>query len=136
MVRIPKFIFQKMIEHARKEWPLECCGILGGREGTVQRAFELQNMEKSSTRYSISPHEQIRVFQEMGQESMEMVAVYHSHPHTLSFPSETDVKMSFSPELTSIIISLKEDDNPVMKAFQIDKEAIYLKEIEVVESMR
>ena len=132
MIRIPETIYQAIVEHARREWPLECCGILSGREKTVERAFELQNVEKSPIRYSISPREQLRVFEEMEKESKEMIAVYHSHTHTIPFPSETDVRMAFYPDVSTIIISLKEEKNPLIKAFRIGREAIYLEEIEVV----
>jgi proteasome lid subunit RPN8/RPN11 len=132
MVRIPKTIFQEMIDHAKREWPLECCGILGGKDRTVQKSFELQNTEKSPVLYSMSPPDQMKVFEEMEKESMKMIAIYHSHPHTIPFPSETDVKLTFYPDVSSIIISLKEEENPVVKAFQIEKEAIYVEEIEVV----
>jgi proteasome lid subunit RPN8/RPN11 len=131
MIRIPKTIYQGMLEHARKEWPLECCGILSGKEKTVQRAFKLKNIEESPAKYLMAPQDQLKVFEEMEKESVEMIAIYHSHPHTIPFPSETDVKMAFFPDTSSIIISLKEEENPVMKAFQIRKEAIYLEEIEV-----
>lgn len=120
-----------MVEHARKEAPLECCGILGGKDGTVQKAFELKNAEQSPVRYSMSPREQLKVFEEMDRTAMEMMAIYHSHTRTIPFPSETDVKMAFYPEVSSIIISLKEEP-PVVKAFRIGKYAIYLEEIEVV----
>jgi len=132
MVRIPKAIFQEMVDHAKREWPLECCGILGGKDKTIQKSFELQNTEKSPVLYSMSPREQMKVFEEMEKESMKMVAIYHSHPHTIPFPSETDVKLTFYPDVSSIIISLKEEENPVVKAFQIGKEAISIEEIEVI----
>ncbi len=132
MLRIPNTIYRKMLDHAKREWPLECCGILSGKEKTVQKAFELKNIEESPVLYSMSPQEQIKVFEEMDKESMEMVAIYHSHPKTIPFPSETDVKLTFYPDVSSIIISLKEEKNPVVKAFQIEKEAIYLEEIEVI----
>ena len=90
------------------------------------------NEEKSTTRYFMSPRDQLRVFEEMEKESMEMIAIYHSHPQTIPFPSETDVKLAFYPDVSSIIISLKEEENPVIKAFQIREEAIYLEEIEVL----
>ena len=132
VIRIPKAIYIAMIEHARKELPLECCGILGGKNGTVQKGFQLRNAEQSPIRYSISPQEQLKVFEEMDREALEMMAIYHSHTHTLPFQSETDVKLAFYPEMTSIIISLKEEENPVVKAFRIGKEAIYLEEIEMI----
>jgi proteasome lid subunit RPN8/RPN11 len=131
VIRIPKSIFRGMVEHAKKESPLECCGILGGKDDMVEKAFELQNAEKSPIRYSMSPQEQMRVYQEMEKGTMEMVAIYHSHPRTIPFPSETDVELAFYPDVASIIISLKEE-KPVVKAFRIGKEAIYLEEIEIV----
>jgi proteasome lid subunit RPN8/RPN11 len=131
-MQIPGEIYRKMIEHAKRESPLECCGILSGKGGTVKRAFELQNAEKSSTRYSISPLEQLEVFEEMEKESLEMIAVYHSHTHTIPFPSETDVKLAFYPDISSVIISLQDERGPVVKAFQIREEAIYLEEIKVM----
>ena len=132
MIRIPKTIYQGMLDHAKKESPLECCGILSGKEKTVEKAFQLKNTEESPVQYSMSPRDQLRIFEEMEKESMEMIAIYHSHPHTIPFPSETDVKLAFYPEISSVIISLKEEKNPVVKAFQIAKEAIYLEEIEVI----
>ena len=131
MIKIPKSIYQQMVEHAKKESPLECCGILGGKDYVVQKAFELQYADQSSIRYAMAPQEQLKVFEEMEKDAMEMVAIYHSHTHTIPFPSETDVKLAFYPEISSVIISLKEKD-PVMKAFRIGKEAIYVEEIEVI----
>jgi len=132
MLRIPKAIFQGMLDHAKRESPLECCGILSGKEKIVQKAFELKNSEESPVQYSMSPRDQVKVFEEMEKGSMDMVAIYHSHPHTIPFPSETDVKLAFYPDVSSVIISLKGED-PVIKAFQISKEAIYLEEIEVIQ---
>jgi hypothetical protein len=43
-----------------------------------------------------------------------------------------DVQRTFDPEMPSIIISLKEKDDPMVKAFRIGKEAIYLEEIELI----
>ena len=132
MIRIPKSIYDAIVEHAKKESPLECCGILAGKDRTVKKAFELTNTEKSSVRFLMSPQEQLRVFEELEKESIGMIAIYHSHPHSISFPSETDVKMAFYPEVSSVIISLEERDNPVVKAFRIDKEAILPEEIGII----
>jgi len=131
MIRIPKSIYDEMVEHARREAPLECCGVLAGHNGTVLKAFEVRNEEQSPVRYSMSPRDQLKIFEEMEKEAMEMVAIYHSHTHTVPFPSETDVRLSFYPEVPSVIISLREE-SPVVKAFKIRKDAVYLEEIEVV----
>ena len=132
MIRIPESIYQRIIEHARREDPLECCGILGGRDKTTMKSFEIKNLEKSPVQFLMDPLEQLNAFKEMENRSMEMIAFYHSHPHTIPFPSEVDVKKTIDPEMPSIIISLKEKDDPVMKAFLIRKEAICLEEIEII----
>ena len=132
MIRIPRSIYQKMIDHARREAPVECCGILGGKDKTVQESFEIKNVESSPVQFLMDPRGQLNVFEEMEETSMDMVAIYHSHPHTIPFPSEMDVQRTFDPEMPSIIISLKEKDEPMVKAFRIDKEAIYLEEMELI----
>jgi proteasome lid subunit RPN8/RPN11 len=132
MIRIPRSIYQKMIEHARKEDPVECCGILGGKDETVQEHFETKNVENSSVQFLMDPQEQLNIFEEMEKNSMKMVAFYHSHPHTIPFPSEMDVQKTVDPEMPSIIISLKEKDEPIVKAFRIRKEAVYLEDIELI----
>jgi len=121
-----------MIDHARREASVECCGILGGKDETVQKSFEIKNVESSPVQFLMDPREQLNVFEEMEETSMDMVAIYHSHPHTIAFPSETDVQKTFDPKMSSIIISLKEKDDPMVKAFRIGKEAIYLEEIELI----
>jgi proteasome lid subunit RPN8/RPN11 len=121
-----------MIEHARREDPVECCGILGGINGTVQKCFEIRNLKSSSVQFAMDPQEQLNAFDEIEKSSTEMVAVYHSHSHTIPFPSEMDVQKTLDPDMPSIIISLKEKDEPMVKAFRIGKEAIYLEEIELI----
>jgi hypothetical protein len=40
--------------------------------------------------------------------------------------------MAFYPEVASIIISLKDEKNPVVNAFRIGEEAIGIEEIKVI----
>jgi proteasome lid subunit RPN8/RPN11 len=132
MIQIPKPIYQKMINHAEREFPIECCGILSGKERIVQRIFELKNAEASDTRYSIFPQDQWKVFNGIEKEHMKMIAVYHSHPNTPPFPSETDVKLAFYPDVSSIIISLEDKKFPEIKAFRIREGEICPEEIEII----
>ncbi len=63
---------------------------------------------------------------------MEMIAIYHSHPRTIPFPSGIDVQKAIDPKMPSIIISLMERDKPIARAFLIEKEVIHVEEIEVI----
>jgi proteasome lid subunit RPN8/RPN11 len=121
-----------MVEHAKKENPLECCGLLGGKDQTVQKIFQTQNVARSPNLFSMDPKEELMVLEEMDNQSMDIIAIYHSHPHMIPFPSVADVKMTLSFDVPLVIISLKEREDSVVKAFRIRKEAIYLEEIEVI----
>lgn len=132
MVKIPQTIFKEMVDHASREAPLECCGILAGKGRTVRRMYEMRNTDGSRTTYLMPPEEQLEVFREIEKERLDMVAIYHSHPHTIPFPSERDVRLAFYPEVVYIIISLREGRTSV-KGFRIGKDAIYIEPIRVIE---
>lgn len=132
MVRIPKTILHEMLVHAVQEAPLECCGILAGKGRTVARIYEMRNADESRTSYLMNPEEQLRVFREMEEEGLDMVAIYHSHPNTIPFPSVRDVRLAWYPDVAYLIISLK-DGETCVKGFRIGKEAIFIEPIRVIE---
>ena len=67
-LEIPEDLLNKLIEHARQEYPLESCGILAGKNGKISRFYPLGNKEKSSSCYLMEPEEQLEVFQEIEEE--------------------------------------------------------------------
>jgi len=75
-----------MVEHAKREITAGVLRHLSGKEKTVEKAFELKNTEESPVQYFMSPRDQMKVFEKMERESMEVVAIYHSHPHTIPSP--------------------------------------------------
>ena len=133
-LEIPQDLMNRIIEHARQEYPLESCGILAGKKGKIIRFYPMGNTEKSSSRYLMEPEEQLRVFREIEKEGLELSAIYHSHPHTAAFPSQRDVDYAFHPDSLILIISLMEETVPQIRAFQIVKGKIEKMAIKVVQS--
>jgi len=131
MLRIPKTIIHEMVDHALREAPLECCGILAGKGKTVSRKYEMRNADKSRISYLMAPEEQLEVFTEIEKERLDMMAIYRSHPNTTPFPSKRDVRLAFYPDVAYVIISLKDGETAV-KGFRIRKEAISTEPIRVV----
>ena len=132
-LEIPEDLLNRIIEHARQEYPLECCGILAGKNGKITKFYPMRNTKRSSTCYLMEPEEQFRVFQEIEKGGLELSAIYHSHPHTAAFPSERDVDYAFYPGSLILIISLMEKEVPQIGAFQIEKRRIEKKKIKVRE---
>ena len=132
-LEIPQDLMNRIIAHARQEYPLESCGILAGKRGRISRFYPMGNTEKSSSCYLMEPEEQVRVFQEIEKEGLELSAIYHSHPHTTAFPSQRDVDYAFYPDSLILIISLMEKTAPQIRAFQIVKGKIKRKRVKILE---
>ena len=64
-----------------------------------------------------------RVF-EFEDAGLELVAIYHSHPHGPETPSPTDIAQAFYPDSGYLIVSLATPDWPVVRGFRITVEGV------------
>jgi len=120
----------EIVAHARAERPNEVCGLLGGRAGRVEKIYPLPNTERSPARYLAEPEAQLWAMMEIEEQGWELVAIYHSHPVSSAYPSVTDLEMAFYPEALSLILSLADQECPVLRAFRILGDQI--EEVEMV----
>jgi [CysO sulfur-carrier protein]-S-L-cysteine hydrolase len=118
MITIPKPFYDEMLSHAHEEYPNECCGLLAGRGNNVSRVYRMTNTHHSPVSYFMDPKEQFSVFREMREEGNDLIAIFHSHPNTQAYPSNTDVGLAYYPDALYIIISLQGGD-PVVNAYRI-----------------
>lgn len=132
MLRIPKAIHDDLIAHAREGFPLEVCGMLGGREGTIERAFRMTNTDASNEHFTMEPREQFAVVKAMRADGLEMAAIYHSHPESPARPSEEDIRLALTPGVSHVIISLMNPEEPVLKSFKIEKGVVAPEEVEIL----
>ena len=112
--------FRRILEHARAEAPNEACGLLTGREGYVIQVLPATNVaENPRVGYLMDPHDQIRYFQAIEEQGLDLLGIYHSHPVSPAYPSPTDLSMAYYPEAVYAIVSLMQSDNPILRAFRI-----------------
>lgn len=103
---------QKMIDHSTEESPKEACGILAGkvRDDTIDvaRVYECQNVHTNPTmEYLVNPESQLRVFSEIeGDEDLDVIGFYHSHPKGPGSPSHTDASRNYWPDRLIAIVAL------------------------------
>ncbi|MBC7189868.1 M67 family metallopeptidase [Candidatus Aerophobetes bacterium] len=119
MIILKKEQLNFIIEHCRREYPLEACGILLGKDKKVEEIFSTKNARNSSTEYLVDPEEQFRIFKKIWKREKELVGIYHSHPVSPAYPSEKDKKMAFYPEASYIIVSLQNFVSPEVKSFRL-----------------
>ncbi|WP_069998071.1 M67 family metallopeptidase [Cellulosilyticum sp. I15G10I2] len=121
-VNITKDQYNKIVKQAKDEFPLECCGLLGGiktEEGIwIKKIYPLTNIDQSSEHFSMDPKEQFAVIKEMRASGYLLVGNYHSHPYTPSRPSEEDKRLAYDASSIYGILSLK-DQEPVLNFFKI-----------------
>ena len=131
MIAIPKAIHDDMIAHAREGFPLEVCGILGGVGDTVSVNYRMTNSDASNEHFMMDPREQFTVVKDLRVKGLVMLAIYHSHPETPARPSEEDIKLALTPDVSYLIISLADAAAPVIKSFKIDSGKVQIEPIEI-----
>ena len=132
MTYLTKEQYLDIVNHAKSEYPKEACGILAGVEGKISKVYKMVSTSESpETCYFMKPEEQLKVFKEMRQSGTEMLGIYHSHPQSFAYPSQRDCEMAFYPEADYVIISLKDINNPEVRAFKIIEGKINEERIEV-----
>ncbi len=119
MLYLSKKQRDELIEHSKRESPNEACGILAGKEERAERIYQMTNADKSPSTFFMEAKEQLKVTKEIRDLGMKMVGLYHSHIETGAYPSAHDVELAFYPEASYIIVSIKDKDNPTVRAFRI-----------------
>jgi proteasome lid subunit RPN8/RPN11 len=118
-LRLSPAQYQSVIDHARDCKPEEACGILAGdSDGRVTRVFLMENAEHSDVFYVMDSAEQFKVFDEIEREGLELVGIFHSHPHSPPLPSAEDMELAFYPEAFYLIVSLMGEE-PEARVFRI-----------------
>lgn len=116
---ISRELFNQMVTHCREAYPNEACGILAGAGSRVTHVYPMTNAEPSPVSYFMEPKEQFRVMKELRKECLAMLAIFHSHPQSPAYPSAKDVSLAFYDDAVYVIISLMNQDDPVIKAYTI-----------------
>lgn len=118
-VRVRPEILKEMLEHARREPQIECCGLLAGSHDIITTIFPAQNALASATAYEIAPQELFSFFRAMRERSVAHLGLYHSHPTGDNAPSARDIEQAFYPNLVYFVLSPRQDAPRAVRAFSI-----------------
>lgn len=110
----------QMVRHAYSCHPEEACGLLAGPiDGDIQRVFPTTNILHSSTNYTIDPKEHLAAIKESEARDWEIVGVFHSHPHTVGYPSPTDIGLAPEPNWLYVLVGMEDYHTPTVRGFRI-----------------
>ena len=116
-----------LTEHAENEKPNESCAILFGKDSLVSEVFLTKNIEESSVNFTISNEQLIEGYKIAEEKKLEVIGIFHSHPNSDTYPSNTDKKFMHSNPVVWIIYS---GINKDFKAYLLESD---MKEITIEE---
>ena len=112
MIDIKKNHIDQIKEHAQKDYPYECCGILLGKfengEKTVTQVLEISNEKEEENRHNryLIPSSKILETELYAiKNGLDIVGFYHSHPDHPATPSAFDVEHAL-PVYSYFIVSV------------------------------
>lgn len=121
-LRIPTTILADMVNHCRRDAPLEACGILGGTPLRVSSIHPLRNTDASETRYNADPQDILAALRWLRERGGQFLAIYHSHPRWAAIPSRTDLDANYYGDLPRIIVSLLTDP-PDVRVWRLEPDS-------------
>ena len=122
VISIQQAHVNEILDHARREAPHECCGLIGGIDTSTQTVYPLRNVAADPLiTYEASPEDLFAAQRSMRERGEQLLAIYHSHPRSADpKPSATDVRLAYYPSAVYFIVGLG-GDQPSLGAFRISE---------------
>ena len=120
MISMNKSDYELILEHAKSVVPEEACGLIAGsiEDGNkiIKKVYILTNNEH----FTLDPKEQLAAVKDMRANGLTPLGNWHSHPESPSRPSEEDKRLAYDSKASYMILSLMEEDKPVLNSFHIE----------------
>jgi proteasome lid subunit RPN8/RPN11 len=106
---LPREILNGMTEYVAGCAPLEACGLLAGEGDRVEKMIGVQNQAQSARRFVMDPYEQLRAFEWIESNRLDLLGIFHSHPAGPETASPTDIAEA-AYEAVHVILSWNSTD--------------------------
>lgn len=80
-----------IVDHVNLHAPLEACGLLAGKNDTVEHVLFVTNQAQSPARFVMEPYEQLQAFDWIDSNGLDLLGIFHSHPAGPETASPTDI---------------------------------------------
>ena len=110
-----------LAQYSENQKPNEACAILFGKDNQVLDIFLTENIEESPLNFTISNEQLIEGYNIAEKKKMDVIGIFHSHPNSDAFPSNTDKKFMQSNPVVWIIYS---GINKNFRAFVLESDSV------------
>lgn len=123
MIKLKKSDYEIILAHAKKEAPVEACGLIAGYieddNKIIEKVYILTNVDHAEEHFTLDPKEQLTAIKDMRANGYDQLGNWHSHPVSPSRPSDEDKRLAYDSTASYMILSLMDDD-PVLNSFHIE----------------
>ena len=130
-MRLKAALRRELLQAASKAMPLEACGLVGGQGDELLSFVECRNAAQSARRYSISPEDVLSALRQFERQTVELRAIFHSHPAGDARPSATDIREAMYPDVAHLIVGRPPDLE--LRAFWIEAGLVREERLEVTD---
>ena len=98
---LPEALRHELSHLVEASYPFEACGLLLGRVGDPRidtvRIYPARNLnrDRPEDRYLLDPQDFLAADQAARAQGLEIVGIWHSHPNTPAYPSQTDLEAAW-----------------------------------------
>ncbi|WP_320672773.1 M67 family metallopeptidase [Patulibacter defluvii] len=121
-MRIAPALLDQVVEHALRDAPDECCGVLAVRDGEAIAVHELENVLQGPKKFGfeIDGLALLRLIDELEDQGAELGVIYHSHTVSAPEPSQTDINFAaLWPGVEWLIVGTT-GEQPEVRSWLID----------------
>ncbi len=113
MLSLDQTTYDDIVAHAKRDHPVEACGVVAGAAGTdrAERFIPMVNAAGSPTFYEFDSSELLALYKDLDARDEEPVVIYHSHTATEAYPSRTDIALAQEPNAHYVLVSTREHGN-------------------------
>ena len=115
-------LVDRIVAHARRDFPNECCGMIAVRDGVAVSVHEAENTAHSPLRFEVDGLEVHKTIEAIEEAGGELGAIYHSHTRSDPYPSQTDINFAAGwPGVQWLIVGVRKDSpDAEVRCYSID----------------
>ncbi|EJW16618.1 M67 family metallopeptidase [Paenibacillus alvei] len=129
-LRMTDCTYRDMVWHCLQEKPLEACGLLSGNDGLAKRCWPIVNIDQSPVSFTMDMEQLDSALKQMERAGEQLLAVFHSHPASIPYPSAYDIEHAAYP-CSYIIVSLSRL-RPRVRSYRIEGNTAQPEPIQIV----
>jgi len=138
LILLTQKVISEIAEHAERDYPYECGGMLIGRfdddRKTVTEIVPLENAREEEARHNrvlILPKDVLRAEKYAREHKLDVVGYYHSHPDDHAIPSQYDLDHAL-PVWSYVIASVMEGAAVDVRSWEMENDRSKFNEEEIL----